>query len=220
MKNLKIFIAMTAALCAFASCSNDDDNNGPQTKPSEGTLTVNTSAYNTWTYINLKTGETETLTDFNAWDYYTDGAVVETKPATGDASLITIDWHIAIHRYDVKTNGGSAVATEATSLDAVTTLPSDGYTADEATTQKVIVDMSGMMDGKIGYTASPLNSVLCQWLARIPTGGMPPYEYKTSGVVYILKCADGSFAKLKFTDYQDAEGNAGRVSLTYEYTAK
>ena len=184
---------------------------------SQASLTVNTSAYDTWTYVNLKTGETQTLKDFNAWEYYSNGQVVETKEATGDASLIKIDWHIAIHRYDIKTNGGAALATEETAMNAVKNIPAEGYTADEQTENEVIVDMSGMMDGKIGYVKSPLNRVLSQWLTKTPTGGMPPYEYEETNLIYLLKCADGTYAKLKFTDHQDTEGNTGRVSFTYEY---
>ena len=55
------------------------------------------SAYDKWTYVNLKTGETEIHPDTSEW-IYTDGSVSEPKAK----ETIGIEWHIAIHRYEIK----------------------------------------------------------------------------------------------------------------------
>ena len=63
-----------------------------------GTKTnLDVSAYDKWTYVNLKTGETEIHLDTSEW-IYTDGSVSEPKVK----ETIGIEWHIAIHRYEIK----------------------------------------------------------------------------------------------------------------------
>ena len=50
---------------------------------------------------------------------------------------------------------------------------------------------------------------------------MPPYTYKLSNLVYVVKFKDGAYAKLKFTDFTDATGQKnGFVTFSYEYKAK
>ena len=131
---------------------------------------------------------------------------------------MTIEWHIAIHRFDIKTNGGAAVATTAKDFASVTEWPIDGYQKDVQVKNKLITDMSGMMKGEIGYAAaSDYNEVLSAWLTKTPTGSMPPYTYDPTNIVYIVKNADGSYAKLLFTDYSNDEGTTGHVTFSYEY---
>lgn len=188
---------------------------------SQNSMTLNTSAYDTWTYVNLKTGKTQTIRDFSAWNYLINNNVVETVAAQGSEDDITIDWHIAIHRYDIRTNGGSAVATTSKVMSEVTSLPTGGYKEDETVENKLIIDMANMMAGKIGYAATAkMNPVLCEWLTKTATGTMPPYIYEPTNLIYVLKNSDGSYAKLKFTDNTNAEGKSGYVTFSYEYVAQ
>ena len=71
-----------------------------------------------WAYVNLKTGETEIHSDTSEW-IYTDGSVSEPKAK----ETIGIEWHIAIHRYEIKTNGGMVFDTEKTNMNEITELP-------------------------------------------------------------------------------------------------
>ncbi|HBX20795.1 MAG TPA: hypothetical protein DEF88_10160, partial [Porphyromonadaceae bacterium] len=103
-------------------------------------------------------------------------------------------------------------------LSDLTTIPSSGYTTDvEITTDsKVITDLSKMMSGNVGYASSgTLNEVLGNWVTR--SGSMGAFVYTLSGKVYVVKFADGSYAKLKFTDHSNAEGTTGHVTFAYEY---
>ena len=78
--------------------------------------------------------------------------------------------------------------------------------------------MTSMMQSKIGYASTAkTNPVLCGWLTKTATGAMPPYLYEPTNLIYVVKNKDGSYAKLKFTDHQDAEGNSGHVTFSYEY---
>lgn len=110
------------------------------------------------------------------------------------------EWHIAIHRYEIKTNGGSTYDTEATDMSAITSCPTGvTFTADTYVSYgtdddlEVITDMTNMMSGSVGYAANPqLNSVLCGWVVRTATGSMPPTIYTPTGHIYVVTFEDGS----------------------------
>lgn len=100
---------------------------------------------------------------------------------------VGINWHIAVHRYEIKTNNGSAVNTHIPDIENVIALPDGKYEEDETvnyftesavegtTPYLLVMDMSGMMDGNIGYALDgQINRVLCDAVTRTETGGMPP----------------------------------------------
>lgn len=218
---LKNYMLMVAVAVCTAACDKDNTTDNPVPAPVQSKMTVNASDYGMWTYIDLKTGKTQTLRDFSPWNYLSDGVVVSTTPAQGSQADLTIDWQIAIHRYDIRTNGGAAIATTEKEMDKVTAFPESGYTEDVTVENTIVTDMSGMMDNKIGYAATgKQNNVLNQWLTKTATGAMPPYVYEPTGLIYIVRCKDGSHAKLKFTDYSNDEGKSGYVTFSYEYIAK
>ncbi len=188
-------------------------------EPVSQRMTVDASDYSKWVYINLETGETESVRDFSAWNYLNENdEVVETTSAMGGEEDITIDWHIAIHREDIRTNGATVVATGVTSFDALTEIPADGYMPDETVENSVITDMSYMMSGKVAYAETSLiNKTLCGWIEKVPTGSMPPYTYNYPKLVYVAKFADGSYAKLQFTDRSNDMGVSGHITFASEY---
>ena len=223
MKHLMMLALMACSMTMMVGCG--DDKPQPQPKPDQGVtkkMTVDASNYSNWTYINLETGETEVHREFSSWTSYKEDTVISRTPAKGSEADVKIKWHIAIHYFDVKTNAGEAVATTETELDKVTSLPAAGYKADTLVRKRVITDISKMMQGIIGYAdQSSLNATLGGWVIRIPTGTMPPYTYKLSEKVYVVKFKSGANAKLKFTDYSDATGQKnGVVTFSYVYQAK
>lgn len=236
MKNLVMLALVACGMTMMVGCGKDEPTPTPNPKPNpkpnptpdntvKGKKTIDATDYAVWTYINLQTGETEVHRDFSEWVYLKNmhrDSVESTTPAKGSEADVKIKWHIAIHRFEVKTNNGEVAATKETELDKVTTLPSDGYKPDTVVKLRVITDMSKMQQGLVGVAAqSRLNARLGGWLIRTPTGKMPPYIYKLSNLVYVVKFKDGSNAKLKFTDYTDATGQKnGHVSFSYEYRAK
>ena len=76
---IKDVLVMAAIGLLGAACS-DDDNKGSQWGDGVGGTKTNldVSAYDKWTYVNLKTGETEIHPDTSEW-IYTDGSVSEPK---------------------------------------------------------------------------------------------------------------------------------------------
>ena len=177
---IKDVLVMAAIGLLGAACS-DDDNKGSQWGDGVGGTKTNldVSAYDKWTYVNLKTGETEIHSDTSEW-IYTDGSVSEPEAK----ETIGIEWHIAIHRYEIKTNGGMVFDTEKTNMNEITELPEGDYKADENITNEdeeyaIITDMSKMMQGNVGYAkTATVNKVLCSWVKKTETGSMPPTIYE------------------------------------------
>lgn len=135
--------------------------------------------------------------------------IVETRSGVDETSF---NWDIAIHRYDVKTNGATVVATSESDITKVTAIPSDGFVAD-IKTDSLMVDSSGMMNNKIGYATTNLNEVLSGWM-NLDLSIMPP-KYTMSGQVYVMKLKSDEYAKIKFTDYSNDADVKGHISFEY-----
>lgn len=148
-------------------------------------------------------------------------SVIATYTATLEKSAnideTTFDWDIALHRYDVKTNAGSALSTTAKELSEITAIPSSGYTADMKT-DSLMVDMSGMMKNAVGYASGHVNEVLNKGVVA-DLGSMPP-TFSMSGLVYLIKLHSGEYAKIKFTGYRSDENVTGHITFDYEYPVK
>ena len=143
--------------------------------------------------------------------------IIETRSSVDETSF---DWDIALHRYDVKTNGGSAVATTEKEMGKVTAVPASGYAAD-IKNDSIMFDAAGMMNSKIGYAVSDYNEVLSTGIefASLP---MPPTpaNWSMSNMVYVIKLKSGEYAKIKFTDYSNDADVKGHISFDYVYPFK
>lgn len=163
---------------------------------------INATEYDQWVYIDLSELKTTTVKIGEEYD-----------------SEIPAEWDFAIHRYDIKTNGGATYETSYTTLDdflANGTLPQEGdFTADVWTTEKIAIDMSGMMENNIKYTESDYNAVFSQWL-DVDTSTMPPI-YTMSGKVYLLRLKDNTYAAIYFTNYMNARGVKGYIDFEFQY---
>ncbi len=162
----------------------------------KGEFTINATKYDEWTYISLSSGKQEVV-----------------KIVDGECDEPDFDWDIAIHRYDIKTNKGLAIATNKNNLEDVVELPSGDFEADVK--DSVIVDLSQMMEGIVVYAESEVNPVLNTWLER-DMSVMPPL-YTLSNLVYVLKTKNDLYIKLLFTDYTDENENKGFVTFKYEF---
>lgn len=163
---------------------------------------VKTVEYTEWAYIDLGGRKVTTVPIGEEYD-----------------SKIPGDWDFAIHRYDIKTNGGAAYKTAYTSFDdlkAAGKLPEEtAFVEDEWTTDKIAIDMTGMMDGNIIYTDSYRNTVLSSWL-NVDTSTMPPI-YTMSNQVYIIRLKDNTYAAIRFTNYTNARGIKGYIDFDFLY---
>lgn len=162
-----------------------------------GTIYIDASDYVIWNYIDFSEEEVTVLS-------YTDEAPAE--------------WDFAVHRYDVKTNGGAVAETSAVNVASMTSaasVPASSFVADIWTTDRISVDMSGMMDGVILYAEDYYNTCLSQWL-DVDTSTMPPI-YTMSNKVYLLRMADGTYAAIKLQNFMNDAAVKGFMTIEYKY---
>lgn len=146
------------------------------------------------------------------------GEVPDNKSWVSGIDETSFDWDIAFHKYDIRTNGGAAVKADRSALSAVTTIPTSGF--EEDVEGRVMVDMSQMMQGFVGYQSCTVNKVLGSWVTATPTGSMPPYTYTLNNNVYIVKTKSGQYAKIKFYDMTNEKGKAVYAAFNYEFPMK
>ena len=155
-------------------------------------------------------------TDYTEW-HYIDllGKEVVTKNVYEEAPT---HWAFAVHRYDVKTNGGAVTESNATdfgSIPNISVFPEEAFVADEWTTDKITVDMSQMLDGIILYAEDYYNPCLSKWL-NVDTSTMPPI-YTLSRKIYLLRLSDGSSAALRLSNYMSDAATKGFMTIDYLY---
>ena len=167
----------------------------PSTK--SGTIYIDVTSYQRWTYIDLKHKKTDTSNIMMG----------EGEPAS---------WDFAMHRYDVRTNGGAAFETSYSTLDEVRSggIPAGAeFTPDSLSS--IVIDMSHMMEGYLDYDTCMVNKVLGRWL-DVDLSTMPPI-YTPSLKPYLLRLSDGSYAALFFANFMDEASIKGYITIKYIY---
>lgn len=123
----------------------------------------------------------------------------------------SFDWDIAFHRWDVKTNNGSALETNETELKNIKGIPAGNFIKDVES--EIIVDRRTMMQNKVGYATDYVNKELSKWM-KVDLSTMPPH-YAASGKVYVLKTAAGKCILIKFIDYTNDKGDKPFITFRY-----
>lgn len=169
----------------------------PCTATKAGLIYINATDYMVWTYIDFASQSIDSL------------SVTDPAPA---------NWDFAVHRYDTKTNGAKVVGTDLTDINEARGWENTRHlpeVADVWTTDKIVIDMSTMMDGYLSYADSYYNPELSKWL-DVDTSTMPPI-YTPSGKVYIIYLESGERAAVKLKNYMDGAGVKGYMSIEYIY---
>jgi len=202
------------AMTSLVACSTDDDDedknnstNVPKTddegqnnsssvlKTTRLTLSRKTEYGNDWIYFSLSQGKEITVSE--------------------DSHATDTSWDLAFNRYNIRTNSGAsgsgkggALDTGLTDFDAVTTVPSGTFTVDEE------AQITGSFTGNgITYAESTLNKVLAEAIAFAG----PPPSYTPNNHVYIVKTADGKYAKLQVEGFYNDEGKSGYMTFKFAY---
>ena len=198
-------------------------------------LYVDVVSYKDWVYVDLhrrttaRTAAPSALT--GAWDGRSGVSYHQVElPSTfhfsellkTDSLVAPAEWDLVLHHYDVGTNGGGAFETHFTRLED---LPREGearaallrstFAADTWSDHRCYEDLTGIYNYYIGYRNARTNEVLSRWMDMNVSN--PPPTYTTSGRVYLLRLADGTYAALHFKDYMNAAGAKGFVTLDYIY---
>ena len=129
------------------------------------------------------------------------------------------EWSFAVHRNNVRTNGGAVLETSYTSINE---LPESSdafknmkFTEDEWTENQVWDSQEQMLLGYVPSQGIELNRVLSSWLSmEIPP--MPP-AFSMNNHVFILRLKDGSYAALQLENYLSPKGTKCYLTINYKY---
>ena len=141
-------------------------------------------------------------TNTEAWTYF---AFDSGKVVAIENSTVSKDWDIGFQKTKIKLNGGvsgpgmgSVVMLTDTLFEDVDMAPKDGYVSDSTETL-AIVPQSEM--GWYIYTGPPTHWIL-------------PLEDR----IFVIKAANGTFAKIRFIGYyKDNENKVDSGNVTFEY---
>ena len=128
-------------------------------------------------------------------------------------------WSFAIHRNNVRTNGGAVLETTFTSMsdlpessDAFKTM---NFTEDEWSENEVWDSQDQMLLGLVPSQGIRVNKVLSSWLTmEIPP--MPP-RFTLNNHVFILRLKDGTYAALQLENYLSPTGTKCWMTINYKY---
>lgn len=181
---------------------------------------------------NVKEYTQSRTTDVNGeWVYFSFATGKEVEGITEANYKESMDWDIAFNTFFIRTNSGKsgkgkggAIMTDKTDLAALTEAPKEGYHVDEdyellGYAGRIIKKQS---TGSVELSGTP--KIQVQPTIEIKLGkaisfyGAPPtYVYKPSDNIFVIRTADGKYAKVKFIGYKNAEGKAGYITFQYVY---
>lgn len=203
--NLQVLIGLGLLCIMFGCNSADEETLEHLLAEQETTETVTTEAQDSIAEpVEVLEAVTFTIdaTSKEEWTYFSfaAGDVVDVEDAATSEA-----WDIGFQRTQVKLNGGvsgpgegSVVMLTETTFAAVTAAPADGYVADTADTLAIVPQSE---KGWYLYTGAPTHWIL-------------PLEDR----VFVVKAADGTFAKLRFVGYyKDNENKQDSGFVTFEY---
>lgn len=129
------------------------------------------------------------------------------------------NWTFAVHRNNVRTNGGAVLETTYTSMDE---LPESSeafrnmtFTEDEWSENAVWNSQDQMLQGYVPSQGIEVNKVLSSWLSmEIPP--MPPL-FSLNRHVFILRLKNGSYAALQLENYLSPNGKKCYLTINYKY---
>jgi hypothetical protein len=186
----KIFCLLTIIILFQAGCNNDDDD-----QPIESLIfEIKATSSSDWKYFSFSKNDT----------------IIVTDPMNSN------EWDLAFQRYRIKTNGGesgSGMGSAANSylkgqagFDALMLVPD---------TTTFVEDDSIQIAIQQGYAIYVVNPALYNWFSiELAAQGtqIVPTDY-----VFIVKTADGRYAKVWFKSYYSASDISGYVSFQYKY---
>lgn len=214
-------------------------------KPAEGEIYVDATSWTEWHYIKFTVTSpndqttTPQLSTFNipttpTAEFDADGRGIYTywydvfgegiskrelrdKYPT-EAQPEPENWDIAVHRNNVRTNGGAVYQTSLTDINSVgtsamyATLP---FVEDEWNETDVWAVNTQMVQGLIGNQRIKINTELSKWLTMdIPP--MPP-RFNYNGNVFILRLKDGTYAALRLKNYKTPSNLNCGLTIEYKY---
>lgn len=129
------------------------------------------------------------------------------------------NWSIAIHRNNVRTNGGEVFETHYTSMDELPETSeafiNEHFTPDEWSENQVWDSQEQMLLGLVPSQGINTNPRLSSWL----TVNLPPIppSFNRNPHVFILRLKDGTMAALQLENYLSPRGERCYLTINYKY---
>lgn len=136
-----------------------------------------------------------------------------------DAQPEPAEWSFAIHRNNVRTNGGAVYETSCSSMDELPesseAFRNAAFVGDEWSENEVWDSQEQMLLCLVPSQGIAVNKVLSSWLTMdIPP--VPP-AFSMNSHVFVLRLADGSYAALQLADYLSPSGTKCFLTINYRY---
>lgn len=207
--NKGILSALLVGALVLGACKKDDNNPEPPVVDNgyKEVIDLDASKSDAWVYFSFSKGEKVTVTE----------------PATD------LSWDIAFNRYNVKTNGGTSgkgqagvVNTNSKEFDSVKESPAEGYVVD---TEKTSSPRPGQESVSVSVNTAITGTVMAEeskgwWNYAPPVPPETTPKQEITKWVYVVKTADGKFAKIQLTGYNNSKTNkSGFLTFKYKYSA-
>lgn len=140
----------------------------------------------------------------------------EESPA--DAQEEPEHWDIAIHRNNVRTNGGAVYMTQLHDINQVGSVDEYAgmpFVEDEMNETDVWVISTQMMSGLIGNQRIKVNKELSSWL-KIYLPPIPP-AFTHNDNVFIIRMKDNTYAAVRLADFISPKGQKCYLTIEYKY---
>ncbi len=190
MRKLILSAIIFATALGFVSC--DKEEAKPEPELNYPTVTFDTRAFDKWVYFSFDKGKEVSISDFQN----------------------SMDWDIAFHRFDVRVNCGTAGPGKGGSISmgkvdfkSVKQAPTTGYSLNDSI--KIVNKPGGWLE----QVSVPGDTIVAKWL--LFTG--PPPTYNITNNIYVVKTAQGKYAKIWLKDYFNDNSENGHVKMQYFY---
>ncbi|MDR0547473.1 MAG: HmuY family protein [Dysgonamonadaceae bacterium] len=208
-KTVKLTVIAILSIIYLPSCDNKDDL-FKKNEPKEGLAVLDCTSYTQWNFFSFAQGQLV-------------GSCDAGNEAEYETWRMRADWDLAFHRQDVKTNSGASGSGkggileydfngQAFDFDAVKDMPKTGYQTDVQ--DSVIYDMSGMMQGIIGYEKTGLAQPTKKWAVLTD---MQNSKWEYAQKVFIVRTADEKYAKIYLKNFKSDTGASGTITMQYAY---
>lgn len=195
-KLIKLFSVLAIISFLTIQCNKDDDND------SLPTTQIDASVDKVWKYFSFEKGDTVSISN----------------------PLNSLDWDIAFSRFRIKANGGKSGIGQAgafktnlveeTGFKALKIVPDTAVFVTDDTT---IVESYNRMDPQNPIkTKEILNPSLYDWYT-LQQGSTSGSRLAPKNNIYIVKTANGKYAKLWIKNYYNNEGTSGHYTIAYKF---
>ena len=190
--NHKLFTIMAIIAFTLSACNKETKEEELTSPLTKDVKMLNATSYEKWIYFSLTKGE-----------------IIEVTNPEQDFS-----WDIAFQRWYVKTNSGTsgkgkggAINTKEIDWNKINKAPLSGYKTDEIGILHGWDNIKNIETKKEG-SFSKEASIYVTYIS----GG----KYKNKKEIYIIKTAQGKYAKIQFYDYVNEKLKGGYPSFRYK----